>query len=742
MSWWDRVRRAYRELTSAPSHQDSTDIDAYLSGWTDLLGQSGAFKKLRSPRDAASRDTYVRRAMEIIIGQVAGLSLQVVDKEGKEVSKGFLAERVLASPNERQGWYEFWGEAVGWWLTEGRVVWMPEKAANGHVVALYNLSACHVYPEINEFDYRNPIKSFRYNHQKYSPEELIYLYWWTPSGGYKGESPLKAALEDVATSVAISRAIRSLSEGGMKANTILAAKQILTPADVEKVQKILQDKYEGPDKAGKTPILTAPFDLLNRTVTPEEAQLIQVKEAIRQSTLAATGISEILLISGVATYENQMQAKRILWELTLLPLVRRFEDVLTQRVAATYDKRLRIRFDLSGVDALKPAWSEIGQASQALADIMSPNERRRDILSGVYVPLLEGGDEIRKQGLSEVIAVAPPVESKKGKKRTSIAEAWDVLTGKQLKDEKSEEPLSNGRLSAGGLSAEQRQYISQAVDMLLTSYERTFAKRAARAFKAQEKRVVAYLEELDDDLSNLAAVEEWINWGEIKASKVTGERKIFTTFAHNSITAAVRDAGQRWAAERKGAKFEMTREHKKEITERAQEYADSVTITTVERLKRAVEKAKRAGQDAAFLDAEEEELPEEAPEETKKGKLLAAVAALYLWSHTGTDGRQSRAEAGAQREMHGAISYGRHAAMEQNGVLKRQVIAFLDGRERSWHADWDGQIVPINQPFISGIGNEVMHLGWSGIPEEDANCRCTEAEVREYCLFRTTTPVR
>ena len=68
----------------------------------------------------------------------------------------------------------------------------------------------------------------------------------------------------------------------------------------------------------------------------------------------------------------------------------------------------------------------------------------------------------------------------------------------------------------------------------------------------------------------------------------------------------------------------------------------------------------------------------------------------------------------------------RFKALEDEGVIQHKVwIATPDGRTRDWHLDMDGQEVPINEPFIDGLGNELEYPGDDGAPPETVyNCRC------------------
>ena len=44
--------------------------------------------------------------------------------------------------------------------------------------------------------------------------------------------------------------------------------------------------------------------------------------------------------------------------------------------------------------------------------------------------------------------------------------------------------------------------------------------------------------------------------------------------------------------------------------------------------------------------------------------------------------------------------------------------------ERDFHASINGQTVPIDSAFTSGLGNKALHPTGFGVPEEDINCTC------------------
>jgi hypothetical protein len=92
-----------------------------------------------------------------------------------------------------------------------------------------------------------------------------------------------------------------------------------------------------------------------------------------------------------------------------------------------------------------------------------------------------------------------------------------------------------------------------------------------------------------------------------------------------------------------------------------------------------------------------------------------------------------RAETIARTEALSAVHAGNQELYQQaidDGTLNpddlvREWIPTPDERTRDWHADMEGQKVGIDEPFVSGLGNEMDYPTDPDAPAEDrVNCRC------------------
>lgn len=123
--------------------------------------------------------------------------------------------------------------------------------------------------------------------------------------------------------------------------------------------------------------------------------------------------------------------------------------------------------------------------------------------------------------------------------------------------------------------------------------------------------------------------------------------------------------------------------------------------------------------------------------DTTRNQIIAAVARGFEdgLGQTGIAGLilDSVAEIATQRayviartETHGAANYGAYAAADETGLdLNKEWISAEDERTRESHAEANGQVQPMESPFIVG-GEALMYPGDpSGSAANVINCRCT-----------------
>lgn len=101
----------------------------------------------------------------------------------------------------------------------------------------------------------------------------------------------------------------------------------------------------------------------------------------------------------------------------------------------------------------------------------------------------------------------------------------------------------------------------------------------------------------------------------------------------------------------------------------------------------------------------------------------------YYRVEPGDPDKITRGRRFARTEMNGAVNGASQASWEQAGVEKKQWLSTRDSRTRTAHANADGEVVGINEPFIM-TGEPLMYPGdSSGSAHNVINCRCRHLPV-------------
>lgn len=240
------------------------------------------------------------------------------------------------------------------------------------------------------------------------------------------------------------------------------------------------------------------------------------------------------------------------------------------------------------------------------------------------------------------------------------------------------------------------------IDTTAESLEAPMVRDLKRFFQDQQDRFTQAFTNLNKsatDYENEEAVDEFFNIEEslalyavLRPHWVQGEREGYT-IANDTFDLAIS-----WDVVRPEAI--------KNVETWGVEHAKYMNDTTRDSLKKEIEDGLREG--------------ESIPQIRKRISGVYAIA------------KDSRATNIARTETHNAVINGTFVSYGKAGVQRKQWLTTYDGRERASHGAIGGQVRNMNEPFITGSGNELMHPGDPNGPvEEVAQCRCALLPVFE-----------
>ena len=138
----------------------------------------------------------------------------------------------------------------------------------------------------------------------------------------------------------------------------------------------LEEKYTGAKNAGRPLILEGDFDWKEMNLTMRDMEFMKGKEASAREIALAFGCPPMILgIPGDNTYANYKEANAAFFRQTVLPLVERIAEALTNHCGWLYGEGFTVKYDLDEIPALAYERETVWDKVKA-ADWLTLNEKR------------------------------------------------------------------------------------------------------------------------------------------------------------------------------------------------------------------------------------------------------------------------------------------------------------------------------------------------------------------------------
>ncbi len=342
-----------------------------------------------TPRDyaALAREGFMKNAVAYrcvrFIAETAA-SVPWLAYEGEtELDRHPLLD-LLAHPNPAQGgatllecWYGF--------LQAAGNAYMEAVTVEGEPRELYVLRPDRVkivpgargWPEAYEYSAGGRSVVFaRDGETGFSP--VLHLSLFHPLNDYYGLSPLEAAAAAIDVHNAASAWNKALLDNAARPSGALVYKGPdgaggLTGAQFENLKSQLEEAYTGPANAGRPLLLEGGLDWKPMSLSPADMDFINAKHVAAREIALAFGVPPQLLgIPGDATYANYREANQAFWRHTIVPLVAKSAQAMTNWLGGLYGAPVRLAPDWDQVEALalerEALWARVNAASFLTGD--------------------------------------------------------------------------------------------------------------------------------------------------------------------------------------------------------------------------------------------------------------------------------------------------------------------------------------------------------------------------------------
>ncbi len=221
---------------------------------------------------------------------------------------------------------------------------------------------------------------------------ILHLRLFNPTDDHYGLSPLEAAAASIDIHNSAGAWNKALLDNAARPSGALVYSGAggdanLSQDQFERLKRELEESYQGKTNAGRPLVLEGGLDWKPLSMSPKDMEHIEAKHEAAREIALAFGVPPMLLgIPGDNTFANYAEANRTFWRQSVLPLVARTAQALSQWLGAGFGEQLQLGYDVDRIEALsqerEALWSRIERAR-----FLTINEKRAAV---GYGPVPDG----------------------------------------------------------------------------------------------------------------------------------------------------------------------------------------------------------------------------------------------------------------------------------------------------------------------------------------------------------------
>jgi len=294
-----------------------------------------------------------------LIAETANRVPLVVSEGGKRLDEHPL-KALLARPNGRQSGGEML-EAVYAFLQTAGNAYLQAGIVDGEVRGLFALrpdrmkvvAGADGWPVA--YDYTAGGRTTRLRQDSEPLPSILHLALFHPLDDHYGMAPVEEAQTSLDIHNAAGEWNKALLDNAARPSGALvysAGSQGMTRDQFDRLKVELEENFTGTGNAGRPMLLEGGLDWKTIALSPRDMDFIEAKHAAARDIALAFGVPPMLLgIPGDNTYANLAEANRALWRQTLIPLVLRVADELSNWLGPVFGGAV-VTPDFDGVEAL------------------------------------------------------------------------------------------------------------------------------------------------------------------------------------------------------------------------------------------------------------------------------------------------------------------------------------------------------------------------------------------------------
>jgi HK97 family phage portal protein len=323
---------------------------------------------------------WVYRAVTIISRNAAAVPWGLYHNDSGEFDYQHPLSKLLANPCPDlsrldlfimlQQWQQLTGEAYLWKNmigSETRELWpvSPER--------LRPIPSARHDMLLTGYNERGPGGWFDHMSQVYTRDSVVPFRFIDPADPLRGIAPLESAARSVDIDVEQQKFNAAAMSNRGVLDTVISYKEALTQDQYDAVKEQIRSRIAGASNA-REPYVTGGGATVQRLgLTPVEMDFLAGRKWNMTEIFAIFGVPvQLGAAVDAMTYDNYSISRRVLWEMTILPILDDHRDTLNRAFHSEIPDGFSLHYDTRGITALKEDDERVAKVAKLYFDMGVP----------------------------------------------------------------------------------------------------------------------------------------------------------------------------------------------------------------------------------------------------------------------------------------------------------------------------------------------------------------------------------
>jgi len=237
--------------------------------------------------------------------------------------------------------------------------------------------------------------------RKTGQSKVKHIKLFNPLDDYYGLSPIMAASMDIDQhNLSNKHNVALLQNGARPSGAVVFKPKDETGGDVQltdsqrnQILNDLNQRFQGPNNAGRPMLLEGDFDWKSMGMSPKDMDFTSLKNFSARDIALVYGVpSQLVGVPDSQTYSNLAEARLALYTETVLPLMDRIQSDMNEWLTPQFGTDLKLHYDIDSIPAMAEQRRRVFESvtSGVQNGILTRNEAREQL----GYDTMDGADEL------------------------------------------------------------------------------------------------------------------------------------------------------------------------------------------------------------------------------------------------------------------------------------------------------------------------------------------------------------